>query len=232
MSHIVESKKKLRVLIGCEESQAVCKEFRILGHEAYSCDLQECSGGHPEWHFQGDVENYLNNGWDIIIAHPPCTYFANAGLHYLKTRPERKHQLQEMFCLTTKIWDAPAKFIAIENPVGWLNTNWMKPTQIIQPYYFGDAELKTTCLWLKNLPMMHYQHRDDLFGHKTTTERPIPNGFCLRKTGKNKGKKYNYYWRQGKSAKLRSKTFTGIAKAMAIQWSDYVLNQEKHSKME
>ena len=210
----------MKILVGCEESQIVCIEFRKRGHEAYSCDLLPCSGGHPEWHIQGDVLDQLDKGWDMIIAHPPCTYFANAGLHYLKTKPGRKEQLQQMFDFTLKIWNSPINFIAIENPIGWLNTNWMKPTQIIQPYYFGEPELKTTCLWLKNLPMLVYQHQDDLFGKKTATKRPKPYGYCIRKSGRNVGKKYNYYWRQGKSAKERSKTFHGIAKAMAAQWSE------------
>jgi hypothetical protein len=180
---------KGKVLIGCEESQAVCIAFRKLGYEAYSCDLQDCSGGHPEWHLKGDVINYLNDNWDMIIAHPPCTYFANSGLHYLKTKPERKEQLQQMFNLTLKIWNSPAKFICIENPTGWLNTNWKKPTQIVQPYYFGEAELKTTCLWLKNLPLLQYRYQDDLFGKKTATDPPKPKGHCIRKSGRHAGKK-------------------------------------------
>ena len=215
----------MRILIGCEESQIVCKAFRERGHEAYSCDIQPPSGGHPEWHIQEDCLKVIyREHWDMLIAFPPCTYFANAGLHYLKTKPERKEQLQQMFDLTLKIWNAPAQFIAIENPIGWLNTNWMKPTQIIQPYYFGEPELKTTCLWLKNLPALEYSHQDDLFAKKTATERPEPNGYCIRKSGKNASKKYNYYWRQGKSAKQRSKTFEGIAKQMAKQWSEYCKN--------
>ena len=208
-----------KILVVCEESQTVCKAFRALGFEAYSNDLQECSGGHPEWHLQMDaLEAIKLKDWDMIIGHPPCTYFANAGLHYLKTKPERKAQLEKSFELLLAIWNAPVKFIALENPIGWLNTNWMKPTQIIQPYYFGDEELKTTCLWLKGLPPLEYKLNDDLFGEKTSTLRPQPNGFCVRKSGRNAGKKYNYYWRQGKSSKRRSKTFPGIAKAMAEQW--------------
>jgi len=208
----------MRVLIGCEESQAVCKEFRGKGHEAYSCDIKPCSGGRPKWHLTGSVLDVLNDGWDLIIAHPPCTYFANAGLHYLKTKPERKKQLEQSFKLLLAIWNAPARAIVIENPIGWLNTNWMKPTQIIQPYYFGDAELKTTCLWLKNLPRLEYRLNDDLFGVKTATRKPTPSGYCVRKSGKQIGKKYNYYWRQSKNAEQRSKTFPGIARAMAQQW--------------
>lgn len=141
----------MRVLVACEESQVVCKAFRARGHEAYSCDVQPCSGGHPEWHIQDDVLNHISDGWDLMIAHPPCTYFAAAGMHYLQTRPERRILLGESFEFVSKLWLAPIDRIAIENPIGWMNTNWRKPTQIIQPYYFGDNEMKTTCLWLKCL---------------------------------------------------------------------------------
>ena len=217
------------ILIGCEESQTVCKAFREAGHEAYSCDIQDCSGGKPEWHIRGDLIDVLRElKPKMIIAHPPCTYFANAGLHYLKTKPERQDQLNKMFDFIIKIWTENSQFIAIENPTGWLNTNWMKPTQIIQPYYFGDRELKTTCLWLKNLPPLNYRYANDLFGQKTATEKPLPNGYCIRKTGKYAGSKYNYYFRQGKSAKQRSKTFPGIAKAMAEQWGPLLSKTNRH----
>lgn len=216
----------MKVLIGCEESQAVCIAFRERGFEAYSCDLIECSGGHPEWHLKMDVFEAIERiEPDILIAHPPCTFLANSGLHYLKTKPERKGQLQRAFDFVKKLWSAPVKYIAIENPIGWLNTNWQKPAQIIQPWYFGDAELKTTCLWLKGLPLLKYKFNSDLFDKRTATEKPQPNGYCIRKTGRNAGKKYNYYFRQGKSAKRRSKTFPGIAAAMAQQWGDF-LNQQ------
>ena len=200
----------MKILVACEESQAVTIELRKLGHEAYSADIQDCSGGHPEWHIKGDVSLILKDGWDMIIAHPPCTYFANAGLHYLKTQDGRMDKLQSTFDFLQAIWNSGCEKIAIENPIGWLNTNWMKPTQIIQPYMFGHKELKTTCLWLKGL---------DKLIDTNNVGRPEPAGFCIRKSGPNKGKKYNYYWRQGKGAKNRSKTFKGIAKAMAEQWA-------------
>ena len=201
----------MRILIACEESQAVCIEFRKLGHEAYSCDTEPCSGGHPEWHLQQDVTPLLEQKWDMIIAFPPCTYFSNAGLHYLKTKPERLGQLDKAFIFLKKIWDSDCDKIAIENTVGWLSTNWKKPTQIIQPYFFGDKELKTTCLWLKGLKKLT----------KTNdVGRPEPRGFVIRKSGRYEGKKYNYYFHQSKTAKERSKTFTGVAKAMADQWGN------------
>ncbi len=199
----------MKVLIACEESQAVCIEFRKLGHEAYSCDIEPCSGGHPEWHLQQDVREVLKQDWDMIIAHPPCTYFANCGLHYLKTKPERQAQLDNAFELLLSIWNSECKKIAIENPNGWLNTNWMKPTQTIQPHMFGHKELKTTSLWLKGL---------DKLIDTNNVGKPDPIGFVIRKSGPKKGQKYNYYWRQGKNAKERSKTFTGVAKAMSEQW--------------
>ncbi len=199
----------MKILIACEESQTVCKAFRAKGHEAYSCDILPCSGGHPEWHIQGDVFKQLNKGWDMIIAHPPCTYFAKAGMHYLKTQPGRWEKHAEMLALWNAIWDTPVRMIAMENPVGWLNTNWKKPDQIIHPYYFGDPALKETCLWLRGLPIL------------TPTNmlpRPQPTHFIIRKSGKRKGQKYYMNWREGKSAKVRSKTFQGIADAMADQW--------------
>jgi site-specific DNA-cytosine methylase len=203
----------MRILVACEESQAVTKALRALGHEAYSADIVNCSGGHPEWHIKGDVLLIVKNEWDMIIAHPPCTYFASAGMHYLKTKPERKEHQDDAFRFLLEIWNCGCKKIAIENPNGWLNTNWMKPTQTIQPYMFGHKELKTTSLWLKGLKPL------------TATNdvgRPEPLGYVIRKSGPNKGKRYNYYWRQGKSAKQRSKTFPGIAKAMAEQWAGHI----------
>ena len=208
----------MRILIACEESQAVCIEFRKKGHDAFSCDILPCSGGHPEWHIQGDVLEQLDKGWDMMIGFPPCTYLAVCGLHYLKTKPERKGQHRKAVDFFLKLWNASIDKICLENPIGWINTNIQKPDQIIQPYYFGDSELKTTCLWLKNLPLLQYQLKDDLFSKKTASNRPKPYKAVLRKTGKKKGQKYNYYFRQGKTAMERSKTFPGIAKAMAEQW--------------
>ena len=223
----------MKVLIACEESQIVCIEFRKKGHEAYSCDILPCSGGHPEWHIQEDVLEVMKwidvvglpfqrlrkqSHWDMMIGFPPCTYLANCGLHYLKTKPERKDQHKKAVEFFLFLYNSNISKIAIENPIGWMNTNWRKPDQIIQPYYFGDAELKTTCLWLKNLKPLKYQLENDLFANRTTVDRPKPYKTILRKTGSKAGQKYNYYFRQNKTAKERSKTFPGIAKAMADQW--------------
>jgi hypothetical protein len=204
----------MKILVACEFSGIVRNAFVARGFDAWSCDLLPSE--QPGNHLQCDVRDVLQHGWDIIIAHPPCTYFANSGLHYLKSRPERKEQLHQSFQLLKDIWSAPVENICIENPVGWLSTNWQRPTQIIQPYQFGHSELKTTCLWLRGLPNI-----------KSTLllQRPVPKGKCIRKTGKHSGKSYNYYWRQGKSAHERSRTFSGIATAMAEQWGNYLMEQ-------
>lgn len=196
----------MKVLIACEFSGIVRDAFKAKGHDAWSCDLLPT--GKTGKHIQDDVLKHLNDGWDLMIAHPPCTYLANAGLHYLKTRPERKTQLDNAFEFVKSIWSAPVKKICIENPIGWLNTHWTRPHQIIQPYFFGVQELKTTCFWLKGLPPLLAMNM---------TEKPKAKGFVIRKTGK-VGKKYNYHWRQSKSAHNRSRTFQCIANAMADQW--------------
>ena len=215
----------MRVLIACEESQEVCKAFRARGHEAYSCDLQACSGGHPEWHIMHDAVEIAYLGiWDLMIAHPPCTFFAAPGMHYLKTKPERMGQLQSSFEFVKKLWSAPITRIAIENPIGWLNTNWRKPAQKIQPFYFGDNERKTTCLWLKGLSRLnglhevafnidHYEPKPD--GYTKPGKDGYSRGiyFCGRINSKHRGD-------HKKAAKLKSKTFPGIARAMAEQWSE------------
>lgn len=198
----------MRVLIACEESQTVCKAFRAKGHEAYSCDIIDCSGGHPEWHIKDDVLNHLNDGWDLMIAHPPCTYLCVAGLHYSKKNKDRMlltNRAAEFFLL---LFNSNIKKIAIENPVGYMNTYFRKPDQIIEPYMFGHAERKKTCLWLKGLPVLL----------PISNLKPKPIKTIFRKTGSKAGQPYNYYWRQGKTSKQRSKTFEGIAKAMADQW--------------
>jgi len=142
----------MKVLIACEESQAVCKEFRLLGHDAYSCDLLPCSGGHPEWHIQGDVFKILSDGWDLVIAHPPCTYLAVSGARWYyhpddkdlpveQRRPHPKYpnrmdDMMDSVEFVKAIYNSNVDKIAIENPIGMLSTRWMKPTQIIQPWMF------------------------------------------------------------------------------------------------
>ena len=203
----------MKVLIGCEESQEVCKAFRELGHEAYSCDLQDCSGGHPEWHIKGDLLEVIKDSWDLMIAHPPCTYLSYAGTNWWN-RPGRVLKRLEALEFFAKLWEAPIDKICLENPKGCASPAIAKYSQIIQPYYFGNEDFKTTWLWLKNLPPLVHTKQDSLFEKATHTERPKPKYFLSN------GKAI--HWCDSKSgkgrAKERSKTFPGIAKAMAEQW--------------
>jgi len=143
----------MRILVACEESQAVCKEFRLKGHEAYSCDILPCSGGHPEWHIQADLADVISQRtWDMIIAFPPCTYLCSSGMHWT-TRGLRDPQLTaDAITFVKMIWNADCSRIAIENPIGALSKAIRKSNQIIQPWFFGDDASKSTCLWLKGLP--------------------------------------------------------------------------------
>ncbi len=208
----------MKILIACEYSGIVRDAFIAKGHNAMSCDILPTESPGP--HYQGDVLDIIHDGWDLMIAFPPCTYLAKAGLHYLRTKPERKEQHRKAVDFFLSLYNCSIDRLAIENPVGWMNTNWNKPNQIIHPYYFGDPEIKETCLWLKGLPTLTYQLYDDLFGPRTATDKPKPKGYILRKSGPKKGKRYNYHFRSGKTAKMRSKTFPGIAAAMAEQWGE------------
>ena len=147
----------MRVLVACEESQAVTKELRRLGHEAYSCDIQPCSGGHPEWHLQVDALELLKLKWDMIIAHPPCTFLTVAGNRWFNVEKYGEKALQryrdrdEAVAFFMEFANANCPRIAIENPIGHMSTAYRKPDQTVQPYMFGDPERKATCLWLKGL---------------------------------------------------------------------------------
>lgn len=226
----------MKVLVACEESQRVTIELRKIGHEAYSCDIQECSGGHPEWHIQGDVLPLLNGKcefetvdgskhkiegkWDMIIAHPPCTYLSNVATrsHSIKwntvesinNRTLNRIEAMQFFM---NIANADCERIAIENPIGVMNTAYRKPDQIIQPYYFAKDETdtenyvtKSTCLWIKGLPLLVYDN----------IQKPN-NGLLFGKYSNGKNKT----WEEtvSRDPKIRSKTFPGIAKAMAEQWA-------------
>ncbi len=154
--------KKPKVLVACEESQAVTIELRKLDIEAYSCDVEPCSGGYPEWHLQQDVLPLLKEKWDMIIAFPPCTYLSNAGTRHYSRRVnpewkvlEREAKRKEAYDFFMQFVYADCARIAIENPVGYMNKNYRKPDQIIHPYYFGDSYTKRTCLWLKGLPLLY-----------------------------------------------------------------------------
>lgn len=230
----------MKILVACEESQAVCKAFREKGHEAYSCDIQECSGGHPEWHIKGDVLKIINGNctfttqdnknqelkgkWDIIIAHPPCTHLAVSGARHFeqKRKDGRQYEAIDFF---TKILEANCDKICIENPVGIISGNYIvkhypefcsqhnlpqKPAQIIQPYQFGHPFTKTTCLWLKGLPKLIPTNIVDY------KKGVINSSYAYMNMYDENGK--TIAWNDPRTAKLRSKTFEGIARAMADQW--------------
>ena len=201
----------MRVLLACEESQTVTKEFRDLGHEAYSCDILPTSGNNPEWHIQGDVIDYLNKEWDLIIGFPPCTYMTNGGAVRMypkkgQINPIRYQKAMEAKEFFMAIFNAPVKHVAIENPLPMKIVGLPDRNQLIHPYQFGDPYSKKTCLWLKNLP--------DLIPTNVLTEyQPFINGGGGRMDRAHyKGKKFAV------GSIARSKTFTGIAKAMAEQW--------------
>jgi len=225
----------MKVLVACEESQAVTIELRKLGHEAFNCDLMECSGGHSEWHLMMDVfEAAKLKNWDMMIAFPPCTYLSSAGLHFCNIekhgikaveRIKKRNKAIEFFL---DLYMLPIPFICLENPLGHISANILDPTQIVHPYYFGDPEMKRTALWLKNLPALKYKLQDDLFGARTGTNKPEPVQVAIRKkTGKLKKRYFSDCFVNGKlkNSKEKSKTFQGIAKAMAEQWSEHLINR-------
>ena len=232
----------MKVLVACEESQTVCKAFRERGHEAYSNDIQKCSGGVPEWHILMDSRAVINGGvmrlqngekiiidrWDLIIAHPPCTYLSNVATrsHSLDMTPinwinaRTKNRIEAMSFFMDMV-NANCDKIAVENPVGIMNTAYRKPDMIIHPYYFADSiddqenyHNKRTCFWLKGLHPLFRK-----------TDLPVPEPMYICNGEKSKGKRIgwcegmrNITGGQEERAKARSKTFPGIAKAMAEQW--------------
>lgn len=206
----------MKILVACEESQEVCKAFRALGHEAYSCDIQVCSGGHPEWHIKQDVLPLLYRKWDMIIAFPPCTDLAVSGARWFeeKRRDGRQQRSIEFFMEFVK---APCERIAIENPIGIMSSIYRKPDQIIQPWQFGHPVSKRTCLWLKNLPLLI---PTDIVEPGKTDKYGFTEGGALQMARDENGKIIS--WNDPRTAKLRSKTFPGIAAAMASQWSKYL----------
>ena len=208
---------KLNILVACEESQAVTKHLRALGHEAFSCDILPCSGGHPEWHYQQDVFKVIEKGWDMMIAFPPCTHLASSGARHFKQKIADGRQ-QQGIDFFMKLANADIDRIAVENPIGVMSTKYRKPDQIIQPYQFGDKAQKSTCLWLKNLP-------------KLESTDVVDKGEFFEFISKKGVKKRMpmWYYKALQDAKtpqqrstLRSKTFDGIARAMATQWTSDV----------
>ena len=226
----------MRVLVACEESQTVCKAFREKGHEAYSCDIIECSGGHPEWHIMQDVlpllngncyfktmdetEHIINGKWDLIIAHPPCTYLTGTGNRWFNVerygdkaiqRAKEREKAAEFFM---SIWAADCEKVVIENPIGFMSTYFQKPTQIIHPYYFAECEddenceRKSTCLWMRGVKPLKY----------TVKYKPR---IVVYKNGKGTDSPWHVNTMKlppHERAKARSKTFPGIAKAFSEQW--------------
>lgn len=207
----------MKILVACEESQAVTIELRKLGHEAYSCDVIPCSGGHPEWHFQQDVRPLLKQKWDMIIAFPPCTYLSNAGACRLypkkgqidPVRYKKGLEAKEFFMM---FYNADCPKIAIENPVSSKVFEMPKHTQEIQPWQFGHPYTKKTRLWLKGLPEL------------LPTNIVVPvSPYCPAGTGRKDRSKYGAA-KRGEDAKNRAKTFPGVAKAMAEQWAGKAKN--------
>lgn len=208
----------MKILVACEESQAVTIELRRLGHKAYSCDLEPCSGGRPEWHIKGDALKHLDGNkncifwtqdgvghiappkWGMIIAFPPCTDLAVSGARHFKAKQEDGRQ-QKSIDFFFEFVNAPCDRIAIENPVGIMSTHYRKPDQIINPWQFGHPEQKKTCLWLKGLPLL--EETENVHGYMMTL--PISQRTRIHYLGSG-------------HARERSKTFPGIARAMAEQW--------------
>lgn len=225
----------MNVLIACEESQVVCKAFRERGHNTFSCDIQECSGGHPEWHIKGDAldlingncwfltmdgENHLIKKWDLIIAHPPCTYLTVSGNRWFNVEKYGEKALQrikdreEGAAFFMEFVNCSCERVAIENPIGYMSTHYRKADQIIHPWQFGDNHEKSTCLWLKGLdplePLVtekpeleYFEWYDEKAGRKKKQPKWYADAFNLPPKER---------------AKVRSQTFPGIARAMAEQW--------------
>lgn len=218
----------MRVLVACEESQEVCKAFRALGHEAYSCDILEPSGGRPEWHIQGDclpilggrcevqtmdgVKHTIPDKWDLIIAHPPCTDLAVSGArHFAQKQKDGRQQKSIVFFMSCALADCDR--IAVENPVCIMSSAWRKPDQIVQPFWFGHPYRKTTCLWLKGLPPLQ---PTDTVEPGEFDEYGFSKNFATRYAVDESGKIIS--WNDPRTAKARSKTPSGLARAMAEQW--------------
>lgn len=229
----------MNVLIACEESQRVCKAFRARGHNAFSCDIVECSGGYPEWHIMGDALEVIEPNsnkytvfftqdhcfhtiygtWDLIIAHPPCTYLTVSGNRWFDVNKygekaiERARKREEAYQFFMEFVLATCPRVAIENPIGYMNTHYRKPDQIIQPYYFGDPVRKPTCLWLKGLPPLEYT---DVVEPKVIKANGTSYSGPAYYVRDDEGKILP--WNDPRTAKARSKTYPGIAEAMASQW--------------
>ena len=213
----------IRILVACEESDEVRGRLEKLGFDAWSCDFMENRNPNAK-HYKGDVFNIINDGWDAMIAFPPCTHLAVSGAAWFEQKRKDGRQ-QEGIKFFMDIVNAPIKHIAVENPVGIMSKIYRKPDQVIQPYYFGDEAQKTTCLWLKNLPLLYHNSTPNLFDKNVTW---VSSGEIVEfESGCKMPKWYADAWRLPKEerAKIRSKTFPGIAQAMATQWGEYLLSK-------
>ncbi len=203
--------RSVRVLVACEFSGIVREAFRKRGHDAWSCDLEPAEDNSP-FHYRGNVFDLLTfrHSWDMMLAFPPCTHLTASGARYW-VKKRASGELDISFSFFMGLTKAAIPRVCIENPVGIISTLWRRPDQIIHPYQFGHPERKMTCLWLKGLPHL---------APTAVLPKPPPKGYCIRQSGPRKGRRYNYYYHQGKSAKERSRTFQGIADAMAEQWGN------------
>lgn len=220
--------EKIRILIACEESDEVRSRFENLGFDAWSCDLQPNRNPNAQ-HIQGDIFNVLNQNWDAMIAFPPCTHLAVSGAkHFEQKRKDGRQQSGIDFFM--KIVNAPIYYKAIENPIGIMSKIYKPPTQIIQPYYFGDEAQKTTCLWLENLPPLYHNDRPNLFDNNITHCGKGEFFEFISKKGERKRQPLWYVkakTNDGQTSKKRSKTFPGIAEAMANQWGKFLIEKIK-----
>lgn len=206
----------MKILVACEKSQAVCKALRARGHEAYSCDVAPCTGGHPEWHLQQDVTPLLCEAWDMVLAFPPCTHLASSGARWFaEKRADGRQAAGAAFFM--QLVNAPCSRVAVENPVGIMSSIYRKPDQIVQPWQFGEPYTKSTCLWLKGLPPL-----------KPTNALAKPEGGWRNQSFTSSGRYGGFKnlnsngawlrWDSEEIKDLRSLTFNGIAEAMGDQW--------------
>jgi hypothetical protein len=208
--------KQMKVLIACEFSGTVRDAFIRHGHDAMSCDLLPTEQPGP--HYQGDVMDIINTGWDLMIGHPPCTYLSYAATR-VWNEPGREEKRRAALKFFIDLYNAPIHYVCIENPHGIPRIEFRQPDQEIHPYYFGDPQMKRTCLWLKNLPALIHYSEDTLFGKRTHVEKPEPS--FTRKDGNKQ-----YYCSTTRSPKERARFWPGIAEAMAMQWGDFILARQ------
>lgn len=228
----------IRVLIACEESQTVCKAFRERGYEAFSCDIQEPSGGHPEWHILGDVLPLLNGNcafqtmdghthtqdgrWDLIIAHPPCTDLASSGARWFPEK-QKDFRQQKSIVFFMRFVLAECDRIAVENPIGIMSNVYRKPDQIIHPYHFGHPISKATCLWEKGLPVLMATNICEPEWNVDSAGKRYSGAAWYATDSDGKA----IAWNDPRTKKERSRTFPGIAAAMAEQWGGYVAREKE-----